>query len=133
MFELFVSEGENASIKLNLTGRANASANFKPSFAINLNGVDFENTGAVSLRIFCNEKDGLTLYVRSFTGVAYASIKTIKLDYGWNDISIDIKNVDLSYDGKLYFITDNLLTGDNTARTVELYFNTLACLGKEEL
>ena len=73
----------------------------------------------------------MTFTISTFNGVSYMEIKTITLKHGWNDISLDIANVGMSYDNKLYFRTSNILDLFGNAKTVNLYLNGLYYLEKE--
>lgn len=126
----FIDAGLEGSIKVGLTGRAGAQASFYPFFAMNLSSFNIDKIANISLRVYCDNINGLSLSANTFTGVSYALIDDIELSYGWNDVVLDIRSANLSYDGKIYFRTSNLVE-EGQAYTVNLYFNNLACLLKE--
>lgn len=128
----FVDAGLNSSIKVSLTGKLAASSSFYPYCAINLSNFTFTDCESIALRIYCDNEDGLDINISSFNGLSYRVIRRMHLEYGWNDISISMMNVDISYDNKLYFRTNNLVNEEGTeAYSIDLYFNNLTCLFKE--
>lgn len=127
----YIAEGFDASVKLAITGRENAAASFYPFFSIEMSDVNAENVMMAGVRIYCDSYAGMTFTISTFNGVSYMEIKTITLKHGWNDISLDIANVGMSYDNKLYFRTSNMLDLFGNAKTVNLYLNGLYYLEKE--
>ena len=118
-------------VKLAITGRESAAASFYPFFSIEINDVDTENVMMAGVRIYCDSYEGMTFVINTFNGVSYMEVKTVTLKHGWNDISLDIANVGMGYDNKLYFRTTNILDIFGGAKTVNLYLNGLYYLEKE--
>lgn len=126
----FVYGDLGASTHLKIAGRFGASSSYTPYFALNLNSVDKDNIATVGLMIYCDKQDGMTFSVSIFNGSTYVLVSNINLEYGWNNVTIDTSGVNLSYDGKLYFRTQNLVN-NISAYSVDLYFNNLMILTKE--
>lgn len=126
----FVAEGFNSSVKLAITGRANAAASFYPFFSIDMSDVNTDSLMMAGVRIYCDNPDGITFTINTFNGISYMEVATVTLQYGWNDLSLNIANVGMSYDNKLYFRTSNILD-DGNAKTINLYLNGLYYLEKE--
>lgn len=126
----FVHGDLNASTKLNIKGRFGASSSFTPYFAFNLSSLDVDKIATVAFMVYCDSKSGMEFSVSTFNGSAYVLVSNVKLQYGWNNITIDLSAASLSYDGKVYFRTANLVN-NLFAYSVDLYFNDLVILTKE--
>ena len=130
--ETFTDGDLKSSLKLALTGKLVASSSFYPYFALNLSDISVSELASVSLRVYCDSEDGLDFTVSSFTGSSYKTIQKIHIEKGWNDINVNLLGVDISYDGKIYFRTNNLVNDEGTETyTVDLYFNYVTGYLKE--
>ena len=128
----FIDGELKSSLKLALTGKLAASSSFYPYFALNLSDISVSELASISLRVYCENDEGIDFTVSSFTGSSYKTIKKIHIEKGWNDVNVSMLGVDVSYDGKIYFRTNNLIDETGTeVYSVNLYFNYLTGYLKE--
>ena len=126
----YVKSGYNASVQLKIKGKKNAVASYQPFFTMDVGNIDVKKVSTIGFMVYCDNESGMKFDVSIYNGGYYDTLCSINLEFGWNYVNISTDSIKKSFDGKLYFKTENILDEQGNEKTVNLYLNELYSLGR---
>ena len=120
------------SIEVTLNGLADSQEDFYPWFSINTNSLgDFSKITSLCFDIYVEQDINFEVFTKNTVNeVSYeTSLMTLNLKSGINQIEMVLPSSVRTMEGlqSLRFRTNNILNADNSAGSIKLYLDNIAC------